>query len=193
LHADDLVLAVIAQITPWKGQRDALEIVDELLREQPRARLLVVGEAKFVGPATREDNREYLAALRRLVRERRLEPRVAWLGERDDVPSILAATDVLLVPSREEPFGRVVVEGMAMGCLVAATAVGGPAEIITDSVDGLLLAPCDPPAWARAIGAALADPARAGAMRRAAPRTAARFDRARFAEAMVDGYRAALD
>ena len=193
LRPEDLVLAVIAQITPWKGQRDALEIVDTLRREQPRARLLIVGEAKFVGPATRYDNRAYLAELHELARERGLGSHVAWLGERDDVPAILAATDVLLVPSWEEPFGRIVAEGMAMGCLVAATAAGGPSETITDGVDGLLLAPRDPTGWARAIRATLADPAAADAIRRAAPPAAARFDRSRFARAMLDGYRATLD
>lgn len=192
LEPDDLVLAVIAQITPWKGQREALQTLDALRHEHPRARLLLVGEAKFVARATRYDNRAYLAGLRELVRERGLERHVLWLGERADVPAILAAVDVLLVPSWEEPFGRVVVEGMAMGCLVAATAVGGPAEVVTGGVDGLLLAPRDPQGWARSLGAILADPDALRGIRLAAPRAAARFGRERFAAAMLDGYRAAL-
>ena len=126
------------------------------------------------------------------MRERGLERHVLWLGERADVPAILAAVDVLLVPSWEEPFGRVVVEGMAMGCLVAATAVGGPAEVVTGGVDGLLLAPRDPQGWARSLGAILADPDALRGIRLAAPRAAARFGRERFAAAMLDGYRAAL-
>lgn len=93
----DLTMAVIAQITPWKGQRDALEILDALRSEHPGARLLIVGEAKFVARATRYDNRAYLAELRALARDRGL--RVDWLGERADVPAILAAIDVVLVPS----------------------------------------------------------------------------------------------
>lgn len=192
LRPDDLVLAVIAQITPWKGQREALETLDALRREHPHARLLVVGEAKFVGPATRYDNQAYLAELHELVRDRRLEPHVLWLGERSDVAAILAAVDILLVPSWEEPFGRVVVEGMAMGCLVAATAVGGPAEVIADGVDGLLLEPRAPLRWAERLSALIAAPEAAAGVRRAAPRAAARFDRERFARAMLDGYRAAL-
>ena len=143
--------------------------------------LLLVGETKFVARATRYDNTTYLAELQRLVRDRCLEPHVRWLGERDAVAAILAATDVLLVPSWAEPFGRVIVEGMAMGCLVAATAVGGPAEIITDGVDGLLLAPRDPPGWAQALGTIIADPARMQELRAAGPRAAARFGREPFA------------
>ena len=179
-------------ITPWKGQREAVETLDALRREHPRALLLVVGEAKFVARATRYDNIAYMAELRQLVRDRGLEPHVRWLGERSDVAEILAAVDIVLVPSWAEPFGRVVVEGMAMGCLVAATAVGGPAEIITDGVDGVLLAPRAPGTWARVLGDLIAHPERMQDMRAGAPRAAARFGRERFASAVLDGYRAAL-
>ena len=130
----------------------------------------VVGEAKFVARATRYDNRAYLAELRELARDRGLEPQSRWLGERDDVPAILAAVDVLLVPSWAEPFGRVVVEGMAMGCLVAATSVGGPAEIIEDGVDGLLLAPRDPLGWAAGDRRGARAPRMRRRIRRHAPR-----------------------
>ncbi len=190
LDADDLVLAVIAQITPWKGQRDALEIVDALRNRHPRVRLLIVGEAKFVARATRYDNERYLAELRELERVRGLEPHVRWLGERRDVPALLAAVDVLLAPSWEEPFGRIVVEAMAMGCLVAATSVGGPAEIVSDGVDGLLLAPRQPWRWAEALQAVLADSAAVERIRSSAPSAAARCDRVRVAREMVDAYSA---
>ncbi len=193
LAPDDLVLAVVAQITPWKAQRDALALLDMLRGEHPRARLLLVGEPKFLARATRHDNRAYLAELHALARDHSLEAHVRWLGERADVPAILAAVDVLLVPSWTEPFGRAVVEGMAMGCLVAATSVGGPAEVIADGVDGVLLAPQRPQLWAQRLSALLADPAALEAIRGAAPATAARFDRARFAQAILDGYGAALD
>ncbi len=190
LASEDLALAVIGQITPWKGQRDALEILAALRPAHPGARLLIVGEAKFVARATRYDNRAYLAELRALARDRELP--VDWLGERDDVPAILAAIDVVLVPSREEPFGRIVIEAMAMGCLVVATARGGPAEIIAAGVDGLLLEPGTPARWAQAIDAILGDPAEAGAIRRAAPATAARFGRETFARAVLEGWRAEI-
>ena len=108
--------------------------------------------------------------------------RVLWLGDREDVPAILAAVDVLLVPSWAEPFGRVVVEGMAMGCLVAATSVGGPSEVIEDGVDGLLLAPRDPLGGPRDLCGAR-PPAAMQAIRSAAPAAAKRYGRAPFAAA----------
>jgi glycosyltransferase involved in cell wall biosynthesis len=192
LGSDDLVLAVIAQITPWKGQLDALLTLSALRREHPRARLLVVGDAKFIAPGTRYDNERYLSELHAVARERGLGSCVTWLGERADVPEILAAVDILLVPSWAEPFGRIVVEGLAMGCLVAATSIGGPSEVITDRVDGLLLAPRDPIGWARALDEVIAQPDLSAAIRRAAPAAARRFARAPFARAILDGYAAAV-
>jgi glycosyltransferase involved in cell wall biosynthesis len=58
---------------------------------------------------------------------------------------------MLLLPSREEPFGRTLIEAMALGVPVLATNVGGPAEIITDGREGYLLPPLEPHAWAAAI------------------------------------------
>ena len=193
LEPADLVLAVVGQITPWKGQLEAVQALVLLRHEHPRARLLIVGEAKFVARSTRYDNRAYLAEVRRLVADCGLTDDVCWLGERSDVPAVLAAVDVVLVPSWAEPFGRVVVEAMAMGCLVAATAVGGPAEVIDDGVDGLLIAPRDPARWAQRISATLADDVSLHRIRRAAPRGAARFDRARCARAVLAAYGDVLD
>jgi glycosyltransferase involved in cell wall biosynthesis len=147
------VLAVVGQITPWKGQLDALELVAQLRREGRDVELLLVGEPKFVSAATRYDNRAYDAELTRFIAAHDLADAVHLLGEREDMPAIMSAIDALLVPSWAEPFGRVVVEAMALGRPVVATSVGGPAEIIRDGVDGILLAPRSPRRWAQAVGA----------------------------------------
>jgi glycosyltransferase involved in cell wall biosynthesis len=159
LAEDGPVVAVIAQLTPWKGQDDAVRAVAMVGRREPRIRLLLVGDVVFSSPATRFDNRSYVVGLRRLVDEVGLAGRVRFLGAREDVPAILSALDALLLPSWEEPFGRTVVEGMAMGLPVLATSVGGPAELITDGRDGLLLPPRSPERWAHALDGLLADSA----------------------------------
>ena len=82
LEPTDLVLAVIAQITPWKGQLEAVQTLELLRHEHPRSRLLLVGETKFVARATRYDNHAYLAEVRRLVSDCGLAADVSWLGER---------------------------------------------------------------------------------------------------------------
>ncbi len=99
-----------------------------------------------------------MEGLHRLVAELGLERHVDFLGEREDVPAVLRALDLLLLPSWEEPFGRAVIEAMAMGTPVAATAVGGPAEIVRHGQDGLLLPPRDPESWAATLRPLAADP-----------------------------------
>lgn len=181
------VLAVVAQITPWKGQDDAIRIAERLAPAHPGLRLLLVGSPKFDNAATRYDNVAYHEALRAQVAGAGLDGSVAFLGEREDVPEILAAVDLLLLPSWEEPFGRAVVEAMAAGVPVAATEVGGPAEILGEN--GLLLPPRRPVAWAEAIAALLAEPGRMAALGewgRAEARR--RFGAERHAEAIATLY-----
>jgi glycosyltransferase involved in cell wall biosynthesis len=154
----ELALAVVAQLTPWKGQDDAVRVVAKLGARGISARLVLGGSAKFVAAGTRFDNRAFERELVELVRTLGVEDRVIFAGEREDVPDLLGAVDVMLVPSWREAFGRIAAEAMAMGVPVVATNVGGPAEIVRDGVDGLLLAPRDPDRWAEEVGRLLEDP-----------------------------------
>ena len=152
-----LLLGVVAQLTPWKGQDTAVQALGMLCREGVDAHLLLVGSAKFRSPAARYDTQGYVRRLERLVAENGLTDRVSWLGEREDVAALVRALDVVLLPSWEEPFGRAVLEALALGVPVVATDVGGPREIITDGREGLLRPPRDPRAWAQAIGVLAGD------------------------------------
>jgi glycosyltransferase involved in cell wall biosynthesis len=146
-----LLLGVVAQLSPWKGQDTAIEALGLVVAEGLDAHLLLVGSAKFVARSTRFDNRDYVAGLHELVDREGLRDRVWWLGEREEVPELIRAMDVLLLPSWEEPFGRALIEAMALGVPVIATDVGGPREIVQDGLQGHLVAPRDAAAWARAI------------------------------------------
>ena len=158
-----LLLGVVAQLTPWKGQDTAVEALRILGEQGVDAHLLLVGSAKFVARATRFDNNAYVSGLRERIADAGLQERVSWLGEREDVPEVVRALDVLLAPSQEEPFGRSLIEAMALEVPVLATNVGGPVEIVDDGVEGYLLAPSEPAAWASAVRrvAASADEGRA--------------------------------
>ena len=160
LDSQQPVLALIAQITPWKAQDDAIRIARELRRARPQLQLLLVGSPKFDSAATRYDNTAYLQSLHRQVGESGLTDTVHFLGERSDIPEILRAVDVLLAPSWQEPFGRTIVEAMASEVPVAATNVGGPSEILNEPDCGLLLPPSMPSLWASEIDRLLADPTR---------------------------------
>jgi glycosyltransferase involved in cell wall biosynthesis len=146
-----VLLGVVAQLSPWKGQDTAIEALRLLGEQGVDAHLLLIGSAKFVAGATRFDNEEYVAGLRRLIADAGLGERVSFLGERDDVPQLVRALDVLLLPSHEEPFGRALLEAMALEVPVLATSVGGPAELVRDGRDGYLLPPSVPAAWADGV------------------------------------------
>jgi glycosyltransferase involved in cell wall biosynthesis len=103
-------------------------------------------------PEITPQNWAYFQKLQALTQALNLEDKVIFTGFRDDVPRLIAALDVVVLSSSTpEPFGRVVIEGMAAGKPVVATAAGGVLDIIRDGVDGLLV-PCkDVKAMAEAI------------------------------------------
>ncbi len=121
------------------------------------------------------------AALDALARELGVAGRVAFLGWRRDIGALLAASEVLVVPSRIEPLGNVVLEGFAASRPVVAAAADGPRELIEPGRTGLVVPIGDAAAMAEALAGLLADPLRAAAIG-AAGRT--EFE-ARHAEAPV--------
>jgi glycosyltransferase involved in cell wall biosynthesis len=189
-----LLLGVVAQLSPWKGQDTAIEALALLVGEGIDAHLLLVGSAKFVARATRFDNTDYVAGLRELVARKGLQERVWWLGEREDVPQLIRAMDVLLLPSWEEPFGRALIEAMALGVPVVATSVGGPAEIVEQGREGYLVAPRRAPDWAQAIARLAQSPQTAAAMGRSGRERAQQlFTIERHVRATLDVYERAID
>lgn len=128
----DLRVGIVGRIAPWKGQHLFLSA---FARAFPYGteRAVVVGDALFDADAG------YAHSLVRLAQELGIAPRVEFRGFVENVGSELARLDVLVHASTvPEPFGQVVVEGMAAGLAVVAANAGGPSEIVTDEVDGLL-------------------------------------------------------
>ena len=152
------VLAVVAQITPWKRQDFAIRVLDRVRRNHPDAQLLLAGSPKFVKATTSFDNRAYNADLHRLCVDLGLADHVRFLGELDDVRPVYAAADMVLLPSRAEPFGRALIESMAMRTPVIASRGGGPAEIVEHGVSGWLLPLDDLEEWSDAVTQMLDDP-----------------------------------
>lgn len=159
ISQDTVVLTVVAHISPIKGQDEAIAVLADLIAAGRDVVLLLVGSVKFASAGARLDNAAFGERLPVLASELGVAERVQFLGERTDVPNVLAATDVLLMPFWREPFGRVAVEAMAMGVPVVASEVGGPAEIVRADLDGILLPPRAPEVWSRAVQQLLADAA----------------------------------
>jgi glycosyltransferase involved in cell wall biosynthesis len=136
-----ITVAIVGRLSPWKGQDIFL---DAFAKAFPggEERALIVGSAMF-GEDTFE--RQLRAQADRLG----IADRVSFVGFARDVFGLLAEVDVLVHASTvPEPFGQVIIEGMAAGVPVIASAAGGPLEIVTHGVNGVLVAPGDAEALA---------------------------------------------
>jgi glycosyltransferase involved in cell wall biosynthesis len=144
------VVLATGRAQPYKGIPVFIEAAARLEAEgPPDVAFAYCGD----GPA--------LAQFRDLAAERGLR-RFHFLGRRDDVPRWLGSAALAVVPATwDEAFGLTVVEAMAAGVPVVATRVGAIPEVVEDGVTGVLVAPGDADALARAIAALLADPSRA--------------------------------
>ncbi len=138
IDQDAIVLGSIARFDPWKGIDLALVAAAPILRERPEARFLVVGGQY------RQFHPEYAGKLRRVVQDAGIGNQVIFTGFQTDVLRLLARMDIVIHSSvAPEPFGLVILEGMAAGKAVIASRAGGPLEIITEGHDGLFHEPGD--------------------------------------------------
>jgi glycosyltransferase involved in cell wall biosynthesis len=185
---DAALLGQVAQITPWKGQDTAIRALAELRRGGLDAHLLLVGEIAFAGPTVRYDNHGFLRELHELVDELGVKDAVHFLGRRSDVPGILGAIDLSLLPSWDEPFANVMLESMAMGTPLLVSEVGGGPELVQDGVSGRLLPPKRPEAWAAAVRELLGDRPALARMGESAREATARFNDEAHARDMLAVY-----
>jgi glycosyltransferase involved in cell wall biosynthesis len=149
---------LVGRITPWKGQDVFLRAAAEVRRRIPKARFQIIGAALF-------DEKEFERKVHALAEELALGEAVEFTGFRNDVPDLIAKLDILVHASvTGEPFGQVVIEGMAAAKPVIATNGGGIPEIVVDGVTGILVPMGDHAAMANAMRKLLADPSLAEEM-----------------------------
>ncbi len=180
---DAPLVGLVGRLTAWKGQDFFLQALATARVQVPGLRAIIIGEG---GPG----DEAFVAHLHRMVAELGLTDTVVFAGLRSDVPRLLSALDVLAHTSVEpEPFGLVIIEGMAAGLPVIATRAGGAAEVIEDGVSGLLVLPGDAVALARAVVHLVGDRDRAKALGRTARRRAQNiFTVDRFVQAVSEIY-----
>lgn len=173
LHAfhDPVHLGILGQIAPHKGHDDAIEAL----------RILGEGYRLFIGG---EGEKSYVDSLKH--RGSGLAIEFAGFVDRE---RFFGAVDMLLVPSWEEPFGLVILEAMACGLPVIATAAGGPLEIIRPDVDGLLIPPRSPQALADAVRQLRDEERRTRMIWSARERVEASFDMENIVPKIEDFYR----
>lgn len=184
-RGNDLVIGIIGQLTPRKGQLELLRAFGRALTETPQTVLLIAGAPLF------NRDHEYLEQLKRTVAELGIGHKVRLLGAREDISAIMQSVDLLVVNSNAEPFGLVILEAMACGTPVLATAVDGIPEIIEHDQNGRLFPPGDETALAQAIVSLARRPAlRAQLAGRGKQHVAAHFSADRYLADLQTFYRA---
>jgi glycosyltransferase involved in cell wall biosynthesis len=142
----DLMILTVANLRPEKGYDTLLDAARLVVDRGLPVRFVSVG---------RGSEEEAMAERHRSLG---LGDRFTFLGLREDVLRLLVAADVFVLPSRQEGLPVVLMEATSVGLPIAATAVGGVPQVLTDGVDGLVVAPDSPPDLADAIGRLVEDP-----------------------------------
>lgn len=176
---DEVLLGCVARWHPQKDHENLLEALAHVVRRTP-VKCLLVGE----GMTT--DNSDLMRSIRRLA----VEGSLVLAGPRNDVPALMAAIDIHVLPSAGESFPNVVAEAMAAGTPCVATDVGDVAAIIGDT--GWVVPARNPPALAAGIEAALeaiTTRGKAGLGERARERIERRYGLARMSDAYVELWR----
>ena len=145
-----LVVGMVGQMTPAKGPEEFIRAAALVASLRDDVAFLVAGE-------TEERGFQFTERLRQLTRELSVSDRIHFLGRVEDLPGLFAALTMLVLPSWQEAFSIVLIQAMAAGLPVIASDVGGPAEIVTHGVTGLLVPPRRVEALAQAINRLLGD------------------------------------
>lgn len=172
------VVALVGRIDPHKGQDDYVRAAPLVRAAHPDALLLLVG-------STAKD--EVAGPIRELIADEGVEDVVQFTGYVDDMPGLYAAIDLLAAPSRTEGFGLMLVEAMAAGVPIVASAVDAIPEVVGDG-PALLLPPNDPATLATAINRVLGDRDAATAMAAAGRERACMFSWERSAATLAGVY-----
>ncbi|WP_337290584.1 glycosyltransferase [Candidatus Methylomirabilis sp.] len=143
LEKDSPLIGIVGRMTPQKGYHDLLTALVHIRAAVPTVKALIVGD----GPLRAE--------LMQYAKAQHLEECCIFAGMREDIPVLIAALNVVALPSLSEGLPFVLLEAMAMGKPVVATRVNGVSEVVEDGVTALLVPPQAPQMLARAVIALL--------------------------------------
>jgi glycosyltransferase involved in cell wall biosynthesis len=180
------VVGMVSSATPLKRHEDFLEAAVIVRQSVHDSFFLVVGG--------NWDISKYGQSIKKLSQELGLAERIVWLGFYERIHEIFKAIDLLVLPSDEESFGRVLIEAMAARKPVVATAVGGVPETAVDGVTGFLVPPRSPGDLAQSIIRILNDPPLAEAMGQAGRRRVEQhFSASRYVDSIEAVYKELLN
>lgn len=147
-----LAVGIFGRVTQWKGQKEFLHAMMRVLPRFPELRVYIVGDAS-------DSDSRYFEECREIAQSSPFADQIEFTGVVTDVATYYRKCTVIVHASIDpEPFGMVLIEAMAEGRPVVASALGAPPEIIQDGVEGYLVDPKDSDAMASRIITLLADP-----------------------------------
>jgi glycosyltransferase involved in cell wall biosynthesis len=179
LPPDAPLIGIVGRLQRWKGMHLVIEAMPRILAAHPSAQLVVVGGAHSLEPNYEHELRDLIASLG-------IGDHVRPVGLQRNVAEWMQAMDVIVMASYGEPFGIVVIEAMALGKPVVASDTGGPTEIITNGVDGLIFKTGDAASLADTLLQVLGDPKLARQIGRNAHLRARAFSAQTYAAAAVE-------
>ena len=158
LSPDQPRYGILGRVVEWKGIREFIHAVSYVIKAVPHATAFIVGDCSDGDPF-------FIDEMKKLAQDLDIENQLVFTGYRQDVPAFMKFMDVIVHASnRPEPFGMVLIEGMAMSKPVVATRSGGPLDIVVDGKTGFLVQSYDYKTMAEKIIALLKDPELSSAM-----------------------------
>jgi glycosyltransferase involved in cell wall biosynthesis len=153
LTPEQPVYGLFGRIVPWKGIKEFILMAQRVNEKVPEARGVIVGDAS-------DGDIAFFDEMRRLVTELGLDGKIIFTGYRQDIPALMGLMDVVVhASSKPEPFGMVIIEGMALNKPIVATCAGGPLDIVMDGQTGYLVEIENDEALGEAVIKLLLDPA----------------------------------
>jgi glycosyltransferase involved in cell wall biosynthesis len=173
------IIGIVGRLQRWKGFHHVVKALPRIAAVFPDVTCLMVGGDHALEP-------DYPAFLRDRISEANLSSRVRLVGLQRNIQQWMEAMDVVIHASDEEPFGMVLIEAMALGRPVVASDVGGPREIVTHGVNGLLWQHGDINSLVDAVLRILEDPELAKALGESARERATHFAVEHYARSVVN-------
>jgi len=188
LEPDEQLVLLPGRLSRYKGQLELLDALPLILEHHPRARVVFAGyDSPELGDLVVPGRGSVGAVLQGRAAELGVTDRMLLTGATSQMPELMAAADVVVVPSWAEPFGLVVAEAMAAARPIVAAHAGAIPELVKDGESALLVPARDPPALAQAITRLLDDPALAQRLAtRAQQDVRQKFTIARYAREIQD-------
>ncbi|WP_016949037.1 glycosyltransferase family 4 protein [Anabaena sp. PCC 7108] len=179
------LIGIVGRLQRWKGMHVLVQAMPQVLQKYPDANCVIVGGKHDLEP-------DYEDFLKKQITDLGLCDRIIMAGLQRNIPEWVQAMDIFVHASDQEPFGIVIIEAMALGKPVIAGNAGGPTEIITDAVNGLLTPYADQDALAQAILQYLDNPDLSHSVGLAARQRALQFSTQRYAQNLINVIRSQM-